>query len=35
KVPAYCKLPPDSGPCKGHFPAFYYDPVSSYCQKFI
>ncbi|XP_075547484.1 isoinhibitor K-like [Dermacentor variabilis] len=33
--PRLCSLPPDQGPCRGLFPAFYFDRSSGRCREFI
>ncbi|XP_055939178.1 WAP four-disulfide core domain protein 8-like [Argiope bruennichi] len=30
-----CNLPPETGPCKGYLPRYYYDPTTNDCKKFI
>ncbi|XP_043914619.1 papilin-like [Protopterus annectens] len=30
-----CKLPADKGPCKAHFPRFFYNSTSMVCEPFI
>jgi hypothetical protein len=30
-----CALAPDPGPCKAHFPSFYFDQKESSCKQFI
>ena len=29
-----CSLPKKIGPCKGHFPRFFYNKISKRCEKF-
>ena len=29
-----CSLPPETGPCRGAFPKFYYDSSSNSCKSF-
>lgn len=29
-----CRLPPETGPCDGVFPRFYYDPCTQQCEPF-
>nr|B2KTG1.1 RecName: Full=Kunitz-type serine protease inhibitor bungaruskunin; Flags: Precursor [Bungarus fasciatus]ABY71036.1 bungaruskunin [Bungarus fasciatus] len=33
--PAYCKLPPEPGPCHEYKHAFYYNPDARECEEFI
>ncbi|MPC73516.1 Kunitz-type serine protease inhibitor superbin-3 [Portunus trituberculatus] len=30
-----CSQPPDPGVCRGHFPMFYFDPVTHSCLQFV
>lgn len=30
-----CSLPPKTGPCRGNFPKFYFDPSSKSCKSFV
>ena len=30
-----CSLPPETGPCRGYFPRYYYDGASQSCEIFI
>ncbi|XP_053901505.1 kunitz-type serine protease inhibitor B1-like [Malaclemys terrapin pileata] len=30
-----CQLPPETGPCKGQIPRFFYNPASRTCESFI
>ncbi|XP_042318306.1 papilin-like [Sceloporus undulatus] len=30
-----CTLPPESGPCLGYFPHYYYNPANKSCERFI
>uniref|UniRef100_A0A8C3IVQ0 BPTI/Kunitz inhibitor domain-containing protein n=1 Tax=Chrysemys picta bellii TaxID=8478 RepID=A0A8C3IVQ0_CHRPI len=30
-----CQLPPETGPCKGQIPRFFYNPASRTCERFI
>ena len=32
---AMCELPPEVGPCKGYFPAWYFNILSGSCEQFI
>ncbi|NXN94207.1 SPIT2 inhibitor, partial [Rhinopomastus cyanomelas] len=34
-LPAYCAMPPDTGPCRAAFPRWFFDAASSSCQQFI
>ncbi|KAK6180449.1 hypothetical protein SNE40_012601 [Patella caerulea] len=34
-VPAICKLPKVTGPCRGAFPRYYYNTRTNECTKFI
>lgn len=31
----HCGLPPDSGPCLGYFPMFFYNSTSMECESFV
>ncbi|XP_045118291.1 contactin-associated protein-like 5 [Portunus trituberculatus] len=35
KMPKSCSQPPDPGVCRGHFPMFYFDPVTHSCLQFV
>ncbi|XP_067043779.1 PI-stichotoxin-She2a-like isoform X1 [Acropora muricata] len=30
-----CSSQPDTGPCRGYFPKFYFDPSDKKCKEFI
>ncbi|XP_015765886.1 PREDICTED: PI-stichotoxin-She2a-like isoform X2 [Acropora digitifera] len=30
-----CSSTPDTGPCRGYFPKFYFDPSDNKCKEFI
>ena len=34
-TPKYCLLPPETGPCKGYFPRWYFDKATGECKKFV
>ncbi|CAL4099423.1 unnamed protein product, partial [Meganyctiphanes norvegica] len=34
-IPDICYAPALSGPCKGYFPQFYYNPLSGACDCFV
>ncbi|CAF1181055.1 unnamed protein product [Rotaria sp. Silwood1] len=35
KIPRECELAPETGPCRGMFPSFYYNPSTKQCESFI
>ncbi|UJR21999.1 hypothetical protein I4U23_025067 [Adineta vaga] len=32
---AICELPHTTGPCRGMFPSFYFNPSTNQCKEFI
>lgn len=33
-TPDHCRLAPESGPCHGSFPRFFFNATGRYCQRF-